>query len=66
MTSYGEKIWVNIGPSNGLSPDGTKLLSKPMLINEVLWPSSEDNLTASAKNTILYNYTFRITATSPS
>ena len=31
MATYGDEIWVNIGSSNVLLPDGTKTLPEPML-----------------------------------
>ena len=32
VTPYGDRVWVNIGPGNGLLPDGTKPLPEPILI----------------------------------
>ena len=33
VTPYATEIWVNIGSGNGLVPDGTRTLPKPMLTN---------------------------------
>ena len=32
VTPHGDVDWVNIGPGNGLLPDGTKPLPEPLLI----------------------------------
>ena len=66
------EIWINIGPGNGLLPDGTKPLPEPMVMSHCqgVWYSPESVFTPSTQRTILYNdlesYTFfRITAASP-
>ena len=50
-------IWVNIGSGNGLVPNSTKPLPKPMLVSDQWGPVefTVSNFEASDLVTILYN-----------
>ena len=64
--------YVNMGSGNGLLPDGTKPLPKPMLTSYQLsslahtWKQFNGKCPSNIFCNEFENYTFKITATSPS